>query len=359
MTNRNLQEKLTSLKIPKGIPRILTQDDAVKQNIEYIRKRASGELITLSTCYNRLNNAVGGFEPNTILTLSGLSGGGKSTLSKRVVNSMIKDLQSKCKDCLSLSFNFEMLAQKTIGREVSYLSKMPLKKLYSSESPLASAMMERMFKQYHKNLMDYPIIYVEEPQNYNTIGNTIYYFWKSLCRDSGSYMIVEIDHAVITKGLTGDTQKTKVDNLMEILNAIKKKIAFEGGNVFYIVLSQMNRDIKHKDRIMVPEMHYPLTSDLFAASSIEFFSDYIMITHMPSKLNLKYYTDNKFPIWLGNKEKEFIYWHLLKNRDGKPDQIIPMLNNLHHFNFKEVELDDFKTYCEEFIRTGKCTVKKK
>lgn len=75
MNHQELKEKLNSLKVPDGLPRILTQAQAVMQNKEYIRKRASGELVFLETCYPRLNKALM-LEPNTMLTISGLSGGG-------------------------------------------------------------------------------------------------------------------------------------------------------------------------------------------------------------------------------------------------------------------------------------------
>jgi len=355
MTNKELKEKLNSLKEdenrPSGLPRILTQAQAIMQNKEYIRKRANGEIVFLDTCYTKLNKALM-LEPNTILTISGLSGGGKSTLSKRISNSIHENLIAKGKTSIGLSFNFEMLAQKTIGREISNRGKISLQELYSSEHPLAASKMEMIFKKYHSQLFNYPLLYVEEPQNHKVIGDTIYYYWKKLCKKE-DYLIVEIDHAVIIKG---DNQKSKVDDLMETLNGIKKRISYEEGNVFFIVLSQMNRDIKRVERIQVPNMHYPIASDLMASSSIEFFSDYIMFTHMPAKLNLHAYTDHNFPIRLDNKgdEIEFIYWHIVKNREGVPDQILPMLNNLKYFNFTEIELDDFKDYCIQFKNKGIC-----
>lgn len=279
----------------------------------------------------------------------------KSTLSKRISNSIHANLIKAGSSAYGLSFNFEMLAQKTIGREIAHMSKMSLQELYSSEHPLAATKMEQIFKQYHNQLFNYPLIYVEEPQDWKVIGDTIYFYWKSLCTN-GEYLIIEIDHAVITKGRTGENQKDKVDNLMEELNRVKKKIAYEGGNIFIIILSQMNRDIKSSDRIQVPNMHYPMNSDLMSSSSCEFFSDYIMFTHMPSKLNLRAYTDNNFPIRLKDQgeEIEFIYWHITKNREGIPDQIIPMLNNLKYFDFIEVDLNDFDRYCQEFRKTGQC-----
>jgi len=81
-THKELKEKLNSLKNkPLGLPRIMTQAQAVMQNKEYIRKRANGEIVFLNTCYERLNKALM-LEPNTILTLSGLSGAGNGTINK-------------------------------------------------------------------------------------------------------------------------------------------------------------------------------------------------------------------------------------------------------------------------------------
>lgn len=264
MNHKELKEKLNSLDVPKHLPRILTQAQAVMQNKEYIRKRASGEIMFLETCYPRLNKALM-LEPNTMLTIVGMSGTGKSTISKRISNSIHANLLKTNKSAFGLSFNFEMLAQKTIGREVANMSKMSLAELYSSEHPLAEAKMEEVFSKYHSQLFNYPLIYVEEPQDYKVIGDTIYFYWSSLCKD-GEYLVVEIDHAVITKGRTGDNQKDKIDNLMEELNRVKKRIAYEGGNIFFIILSQMNRDIKSTERIQNPSLHYPNSSDIFAAS---------------------------------------------------------------------------------------------
>lgn len=354
----NLNDKLKSINsIPTGVAKIITQEKAVSDNINYVKKRASGEIKALETCYSKLNKALGGgFEANTILTLSGLSGGGKSTLSKKLINSITDNIMKSGRKCVTLSFNFEMLAHKTIGREIAALSKLNLKELYSSDNPLADYAIDNLVKKYYSKINNYPIIYVEEPEDHTTIGNTIYYYWKELCKKDNSVMIVEIDHAVITKGKAGDSQKDKIDDLMETLNSVKKKIAAAGGEVFYVVLSQMNREIKHRDRISDPQQHYPISSDLHASSSIEFFSDYILITHTPAKLHLKAYTDSRFPVVLndGDRQINFIYWHLIKNRDGEPDVMIPMLDNLRHFDFDEVTSEDFQKHHKEFIQTGVC-----
>ena len=239
--------------LPAGVSKIITQEDAINRNIDYVRKRASGEIVPLQTSYPLLNKALGGgIELNTMMTISGLSGGGKSSLSKRIVNGINNNLLKIGRKCVSLSFNFEMLAHKTIGREISHLSKMTLKELYSSGHPLAASRIEKLIDTHYKSLLQYPIIYVEEPTDHEEIGKTIYYYWKKLCKKDNTVLIVEVDHAVITKGRQGDSQKDKIDNLMETLNRIKKKISNEGGEVFFIILSQMNRNIKSSDRITDP-----------------------------------------------------------------------------------------------------------
>lgn len=337
------------------IPKLIPQEEVVDQNIRYIKDRAAGNIDYLIPPYKMLSKILGGgFEFNTICTISALSGGGKSTLSKRFINGIVKHLQSTGSNPICISYNFEMIAHKTIGREVANMSKKSLREIYSSDKPLDEQKISMLVNRYYDKIKSLPILYVEEPQHYDVIGLSIWEYWKDLCQKEDKPMIVEIDHAVICRGEDRDAQKDRVDKLMERLNAIKKKISNSGGRVFFIVLSQMNRDIKQTDRRMNPAMHAPMSSDLFASSSIEFFSDYIIVSHMPAKLHLTSYTEDKLPVWLGDREKEFVYWHILKNRDGPPDRVIPTLNKLEYFDFEELTEKEFHKMWDEFRKTNRC-----
>lgn len=54
---------------------------ATNEAVEYIRKRKNHEIISLRTRWNKFNrNCMGGIEPNTIYTIVGISGSGKSSL---------------------------------------------------------------------------------------------------------------------------------------------------------------------------------------------------------------------------------------------------------------------------------------
>lgn len=339
----------TSTKIPK----LKSQQEVVAESLEYIKKRALGDIENLLTCYDQLNLILGGgFEWGTTCTISALSGGGKSTLSKRLMTSIVSSLTEEGKECVCLSFNFEMLAHRTVGREIAHKSKVDLGRLYSKFEPLGEEEIKELESVHFERIKDFPIYYIEEPQDYKTIGNTILHYWKEMCKEENKGIIIEIDHAVICQGMSGDTQKDVIDNLMKVLNIVKKKISAQNGKVFFIVLSQMNRDIKSSERKTDPLLHIPQTSDLFASSSMEFYSDYIIISHIPAKLNLKFYTSERLPTVTKDGSK-FVYWHVVKNRDNEPDRMVACLENFKYFDFIELNAEQFNSMWSQFKTTKK------
>lgn len=351
-----------------GVQKLVSQKEAVAQSRKYIEDRRSGKTQLIKSCYSRLNDLIGGgFEANTIIALSGLSGGGKSTLSKRLLYSFLEDRLSQNKGCIGLSFNFEMLAHKTIGRELANREKQSLRTLYSSTETLDEAYMNYVFNTTMKNIAQLPIFYIETPQNYSNINLNIKYYWDHLCKEENKLLVVEIDHTLIVRGNEGDREKDKIDNLMSELNDAKKYIANQGGEVIFLVLSQMNRDIKDIDRLKHASMHFPMTSDLMASSALEFYSDYIIIAHNPGKLSLSSYSEEKYPITVHKKfinkdgiedeyELPLIYFHLLKNRDGEPDLFIPMIGNFRYFEFEQISREQFVDLCTQFRATKKCFI---
>jgi putative ribosome biogenesis GTPase RsgA len=100
--------------------------------IDYINSRRSGTVKSLKTRWSKFNEAcMGGIEPNTIYSIAGISGSGKSSF----LNSLETDIYDLNKevDFVVLSFNFEMLSSRQIGRKLSYkLSKTTRHSLYLS-----------------------------------------------------------------------------------------------------------------------------------------------------------------------------------------------------------------------------------
>lgn len=75
--------------------------------INYINERRKGSISSLKTRWAKFNKqCMGGIEPNTIYTIAGISGSGKSSF----INSLETDLfeLNKDKEFIVLNFNMEI-----------------------------------------------------------------------------------------------------------------------------------------------------------------------------------------------------------------------------------------------------------
>lgn len=341
--------------VPQGIARIITQEEAVNTCLDYIGKRMRGEIPLYKTKFTNINNAFGGsIEPNSILTLAGISGSGKSTMSTQIIYSIIDNLNDEGKEGVALRFNFEMLAFKTVGREFASIAKKSVGTLYSQKEKLSDEEYERIKRYVAPKVKQKNVFYVEEPETTVGILNTIYYYWQQMCeipKKKDMLFIAEIDHALLVDG-NGEEDKEKIDKLMRGFMVLKKKIARMGGFILFIVLSQLNRDIESVDRVKVPNLHRPMKKDLSSSDWMYQASDYVLVGHMPASLNLPYYTERKLPVRIMTDkirriEYPFIYYHLLKNRDGEGGFTCAMIGNLANFEFIEVLPEDLKRYTIE------------
>jgi len=342
-----------------GLSRIKTQKQVIDESREFISDRMAGKFNYIKTSYNNLNLAFGGgIETNTILTIAAMSSGGKSTLAARICNDACQ--LNTGREIVVLNFNFEMLAHKLVGRELCNMMEVSSQELYNSKLPTADKLLlQAKIEEHYKSLEQYDIFYVEEPLSYKTVVKNIMYYWDKLCKRQNRTLIVQIDHVGIVLGeRDSDAEKEKIDGIMQELNRAKKIIANKGGNAIFMVLNQFNRNIESVERKQIPSLHYPQQSDMFGASSVYQYSDYVLCTHNPSKLHLQKYTEHDLPIWLGNKERttsrdtEFIYWSIIKNREGTLKPVMPMLSNFKNFNFEELTIEDFDFYRAEFKQSG-------
>lgn len=80
---------------------------AASEAVEYIRERKNHQIQSLKTRWNKFNtHCMGGIEPNTIYTIVGISGSGKSSFVNTLENDLI-DLNPD-QDVIILNFSFEM-----------------------------------------------------------------------------------------------------------------------------------------------------------------------------------------------------------------------------------------------------------
>lgn len=324
-----------------GHPPIVHIKDAVDNAYNYVKGRANGSIVSAKTKLERFNKKLmNGLELNTILTISAPSGAGKSTLAKELRHSIARlnpNLKMK-----QIAFNMEMSLIAQVNREIVTMSQIKMQDLYSVDKILEDVKIEQI-KNYYEELRRSDISLVETAVSPQILIEMLYKFWKTECEPIGATMIYEVDNLML---LDGNKEKEKIDQANYGLVALKKQIESEGGSSIGIVLNQMNRNIEGVERVNTPELHKPMASDLMAASSTNFCSDYIAFVHIPAKLGLKTYTNLKLPTRVVYPDRSIVnmaYLELVKNRSGEPNLTFALHNQMKYFSFDEMSEKEKKS----------------
>ena len=295
---------------------------AADEIVEYIDKRRQGAIKSIKTRWDKFNDqCMGGIEPNTIYTIAGISGSGKSSF----MNSLETDLfdYNPKVEFIILSFNFEMLSSRQVGRKLSYKMHKTVQELYSGfkDRTLNDKDFQRAKEEAGK-VKRYPIYYVDIAGTVEEIRNTIIYFSEQPFA-KGKWLIILLDHTLLTKGRNGEREREILTSLQYMFMEMKK---YNQNTI--IQLSQMNRDIEEKERVGNPALHFPMRRDIFGSEALYQASDYVIILHRPELLGIRAYGLEGWPVG------GLIYMHFIKNREGEL-RIIRFINNLKYNRIDE------------------------
>lgn len=293
---------------------------ATSEAVEYIRKRKNHEIQSLATRWKKFNKScMGGIEPNTIYTIVGISGSGKSSFVNTLETDLI-DLNSN-QDVIVLNFSFEMLSSRQVGRKISSKLRQTTAELYSANNELTDDLLDRV-EQTSQQIKSYPIYYVDTPGTVEDIASTINYFYETKAKDKK--FVIILDHTLLVEGQNRESALQVISELQKLFIKVKKL-----PNTAIIQLSQMNRNIENPERINNPSMHYPMRSDISSADTIFHASDYVICIHRPELLNIQQYGPNRLLV------KNKVYLHILKNRDAGECAILEFDNDLKYNNLIE------------------------
>lgn len=288
--------------------------------LNYIKARKEHNVISLATRWKKLNRCcMGGIEPNTVYTIAGISGSGKSSVANLIQTDLI-DLNPN-RDIVVLTFSLEMVGFRQIGRTLSNKLRRTTSDLYSSHQDLDDDTYQKVIN-VSNQLKNYPIYFVDNPGSPEQVRQTILSFYDKYVKDQNKYFVIIYDHTLLTKRV-GTTIET-MSELQEVFIQIKKLPLTS-----IIQLSQMNRNIESPERINNSLAHYPMRSDLSSSDSIFQASDYVLVIHRPEILNIHEYGPDHLPT------KNKVYIHILKNRDAGKPCILEFENDLMYNNLIE------------------------
>ena len=288
--------------------------------LNYIKARKEHNIISLATRWKKLNRCcMGGIEPNTVYTIAGISGSGKSSVANLIQTDLI-DLNPNM-DIVVLTFSLEMVGFRQIGRTLSNKLRRTTSDLYSSQQDLDDNTYQKVIN-VSNQLKNYPIYFVDNPGSPEQVRQTILSFYDKYVKEQNKYFVIIYDHTLLTKRV-GTTIET-MSELQEVFIQIKKLPLTS-----IIQLSQMNRNIESPERINNSLAHYPMRSDLSSSDSIFQASDYVLVIHRPEILNIHEYGPDHLPT--NNK----VYIHILKNRDAGKPCILEFENDLMYNNLIE------------------------
>ena len=289
--------------------------------VQYIAGRREHKIVSLKTKWNKFNKqCMGGIEPNTVLTIAGISGSGKSSFANLITTDVI-DL-NESEDVIVLNFSLEMVGFRQVGRTLSNKLRRTTSTLYSSEKDLDDNTF-RMVVSVTNKLKEYPIYFVDSPTTPTQVKDIIFQFYDTYVKGTNKHFLIVYDHTLLTK---------QVGSVLETISELERVFiqAKKLPMTSIIQLAQMNRNIESSERINNPTSHYPMRSDLSSSDAIFQASDYVCIIHRPEILGIQEYGPNHLPT--SNK----VYIHMLKNRDAGKPCILEFENDLAFNNLIEV-----------------------
>jgi hypothetical protein len=252
-------------------------NDLIPKAFAELKSFQLGEKKIVKTGFDCLDSHIGGLLNGDITLICGLSGHGKSEfLFKMKENLLNVELNPDAKDYVFLDISLEMKMFNKVLRGINRTMDKSKKKILFEQFTDEEKV---LVNQYYKSLMDDRQFVVQTsitPQEFYTSCQQ----FLTEHQDKKA-VFISIDHILL---LTGSDKKATLDAATEYMNKLK----LEFDNVYFIVLSQLNRSVlgrvAEKNNLSAPN-----SSDLFGSDFMQQASSYAIVVFNAFKVSIDQY----------------------------------------------------------------------
>lgn len=242
------------------------------ESLKKLNNYQKGNLNVLKTGREYLDSVFGGIMNQSVITIGGSSGSGKSYLMQALVNDLFKHNDSSSMVCLYNSLEMPNLAIliRDFKNKLSKSKKDILTKEFSKEEK--------------NTLREYSDLYTSENFFINeatlTADEYLVMWEKFISEHEDKTCILTFDHIALLK----NASKENIDKLLQHINYLKMKYE----NVIFIILSQLNRSIlgriSEKNNLSAPNR-----SDIYMSDALIQLSSVVLLINNPYKHGISEY----------------------------------------------------------------------
>lgn len=281
----------------------------------YIRERKLGLMPSALTEFRQLNeHLLDGIPWNRIVSVAGGSSSGKSSILEQIKYNIVdSDPNVEC-----LSFEFEMSGADQVLRYLCRTTGIGIKTLKSARGYVLTDDDQDLIDKELELLSKKNVYYLDISITSEQIERKILEFVAvNELELNKKKLLITLDYAGLTKTLGNEDKRVMLDNLFEMFVRVKKLLISQNIPVIIMPLLQQNRNAMTVERLKNPAFHYPDAADIAGSSTPFNSSDIVIFAMNPSKLRgIEEYGPNKKPIKDFRTGRPYIYFHILKNRDG-------------------------------------------
>lgn len=298
-----------------------TSKEVMEEAYSNIIKYQTHEFIPAKTGYQYIDDAMlGGLYPRNVMAIGARPGVGKSYVTQKITEYIMDVTKNpQAGDYLLVNCEFEMPAMDLLTRRITREMGKSARSLLTEEPTSLEA--EKIREIVNKEEKD-NVIYILEPITVDEFRRAIDHVMK---KNTHRRLVVwKIDHILLTKREGGDPKRV-MDSLIAVINNAKLKYH----NIFFLIVSQFNRDIESRRS---PKEQEPRQSDFYQSDELGQLCSLMVGLNNPRRMGFDSYMlfpENwyksldafKTPSKRSFRTDGLLFHHILKVRQGRIEEL--------------------------------------